>query len=373
MKEFTATDLAAYLEGRLPADELRSLEEALRQDPRLRKELLVLAGFESEMPGALREAAQAEAVPRPAVGRRLPRRQSRSLPKVLPWVVALAAGIAIALWIALPGRRPEKPAQESGLAAQAPETVPVVQAPLPAPVEKVAASSPATPPAGGAGEPREALVSAVPTGTGAGSENALVARPLAMVAVSAAMAVAEAPEVGRLTDVQGEVQLIRLGREAAERVTQADTRVRKGDALALGADGSAKILCVDGSELQVCRQSRIAFDQSPTGLEVELAYGALDLKVTPQSLGVCVAAPASSIRPAAAGTQFRLMADAKGAWVGVREGEVEVTRVVDGQKVTLKPGNYAAVTQGWPFARMDARVCPVWKSVCQQAAGNPYP
>ena len=64
MKEFTANGLAAYVDGTMPADELRSLEEALQQEPPLRRELLVLAGFESEMPGALREAAQAVAGPR---------------------------------------------------------------------------------------------------------------------------------------------------------------------------------------------------------------------------------------------------------------------------------------------------------------------
>ena len=73
------------------------------------------------------------------------------------------------------------------------------------------------------------------------------------------------------------------------------------------------------------------------------------------------------------GTEFRLMADARSRWLGVRAGVVEASRVADGQKVTLQAGNYSAVAPNWPYMRMDARVCPYWKQVSQQAAGTPYP
>jgi ferric-dicitrate binding protein FerR (iron transport regulator) len=73
------------------------------------------------------------------------------------------------------------------------------------------------------------------------------------------------------------------------------------------------------------------------------------------------------------GTEFRLMADARSRWLGVRQGVVKVSRLADGQKVTLQAGNYSAVAPNWPYMRMDARVCPYWKQVCRQAAGTPYP
>ncbi|MBU4200001.1 MAG: FecR family protein [Verrucomicrobia bacterium] len=60
MKNFNDTDLANYLEGALPADEIGRLDETLKHDPQLRKNLLVLAGFEAELPIALQEMSPGE-------------------------------------------------------------------------------------------------------------------------------------------------------------------------------------------------------------------------------------------------------------------------------------------------------------------------
>jgi dienelactone hydrolase len=54
--------LRTYLDGGASPELLADLDASLRQDPDLRKELLVLSGFDAEMPAALREIVREESV-----------------------------------------------------------------------------------------------------------------------------------------------------------------------------------------------------------------------------------------------------------------------------------------------------------------------
>jgi hypothetical protein len=100
---------------------------------------------------------------------------------------------------------------------------------------------------------------------------------------------------------------------------------------------------------------------------------ALDVAVRKQAEGRRMRVTGALMHAEITGTEFRLMADSRSRWLGVRKGQVVVSRVADSQKVTLEAGNYAAVCPDWPYMRMNARVCPMWKGICQQAAGNAYP
>jgi dienelactone hydrolase len=120
MKADAQARLQRYLDGEEAPGSFAELEEALRLDPALRKELLVLSEFEAELPGALREiASEASAAPpetRPPGESRavspapvvlpLPApRRFRPRPAWILWPAAVAAGAVIAIKLIAPSPR----------------------------------------------------------------------------------------------------------------------------------------------------------------------------------------------------------------------------------------------------------------------------
>lgn len=325
--------LDRYLAGQASEEDVQALGERLRADAALRKELLNRATFDAELPGALRdvarekkERARVTVATFPAAGTRPARLRTdarRPLARYFPWPAAIAAGIVIAVGLGayFIGRSGRAGHTELAATAAAPRPAPQ-PTPQPAPME-------------------------------------------------AALPVAKAE--GRLTEVGGEVWVARADGTGQPAVASAGTEVFAGDAIVTSTNASARFAYADGSTLRIYRASAVVLSQSDAGPGLDLRRGAVDADIRRQPDGQHLRVLGDLMQAEIVGTEFRLMADARSRWLGVRAGVVEASRVADGQKVTLQAGNYSAVAPNWPYMRMDARVCPYWKQVSQQAAGTPYP
>lgn len=336
MKTFTEPELLAYLDGQMSAADVAALEEALRADPQLRRDLLARASLESELPCALQELeAAAPAAPQETAAQagRLHRTPPDTARKILWFAAPLAAAacLLVVLYAALHQPRP-------GPALPPPPVVAVVEKPVAPPVGK-----PVEPP---------------------------VVKP---VAQPPEKPVVQLPAIGNLTDVNGEVCLVEPNSTNLVPVTAQQTVVHAGASILLATNATATFAFADGSVLKLYRNCVLTLQQTEDGPRVDFRQGALDADIRHQPDGKRLVVQTRFLRADIVGTEFRVMGDSASAWVGVRTGDVQVTRAADGQKVALASGNYAAVAPNWPFMRMNARVCPLWKSVCQQAAGSAYP
>jgi ferric-dicitrate binding protein FerR (iron transport regulator) len=181
------------------------------------------------------------------------------------------------------------------------------------------------------------------------------------------------PVAGLLTRTGGEVWVAPAGRTNANPVSDAQATLYSGDAIRTGSNTVARFTYPDGSSLAIYHDTRLMVGLTNSALRLEVAYGAVDAAIRPQPAGRDMLVTTKFMRSDIVGTEFRLMVDSTSAWLGVREGKVEVTRVSDGQKILLGQANYAAVHPQWPYMKMNPLVCPVWKGVCQRAAGTAYP
>jgi hypothetical protein len=181
------------------------------------------------------------------------------------------------------------------------------------------------------------------------------------------------PLAGLLTRTRGEVWVAPAGQTNANPVSDAQITLYAGDAILTGSNSLARFTYPDGSSLAIYHDTRLTVGLTNSALRLEVANGAVDAAVRPQPAGRDMLVTTTFMRSDIKGTEFRLMVDASSAWLGVREGKVEVTRVSDGQKIQLGQANYAAVHPKWPYMKMNPLVCPVWKGVCQKAAGTAYP
>jgi ferric-dicitrate binding protein FerR (iron transport regulator) len=182
-----------------------------------------------------------------------------------------------------------------------------------------------------------------------------------------------APAIGRLMAMSGDVRMGPAGGGERAIAAAAGAEVHPGDTVITATNASAQFAYADGSTLQIYRGSALVLGRSDLGPTLELRSGAMDASIRKQPDGQHLRILGNFLHADIVGTEFRLMSDSKSVWLGVRKGEVAVTRVADGQKVSLGTGNYAAVSPQWPYMRMDARVCPVWKSICRQATDSAYP
>jgi hypothetical protein len=321
--------LDRYLAGLASEEDVLALGERLRSDAALRKELLILAAFDAELPGALRdvasekkEQARVTVATFPAAGAHPARVRAaarRPLARPFPWPAAIAAGILaiVGLFVYSIGRsgRPGR----TELAATAPPP-----SPSPAPT---------------AVEPPKPVV----------------------------------PAEGRLTEISGEVRVVRADGTGQPVVASVGKEVFAGEVLITTTNASARFAYADGSTLRIYRASTVVLSRTDAGPGLDLRQGVVDADIRKQPDGRHLRILGKLMQAEIVGTEFRLMADSRSRWLGVREGVVEVIRVADGQKVALQAGNYAAVAPNWPYMRMNARVCPYWKQICQQAAGTAYP
>jgi ferric-dicitrate binding protein FerR (iron transport regulator) len=318
--------LNLYLAGQASEADVRSLGERLRSDAALRKELLILAAFDAELPGALRdvarekkEKARVTVATFPALDAhraRIRTEARRPFARRLLWPAAIAAGILAVVGLV---------AYSTGRSARAGRT------------ELATTAIPPPPPA----------------------------------VVEAARPVAKAE--GRLTEISGEVWVARADGTGQPVVASVGTEVFAGEVLRTTTNASAQFAYADGSTLSIYRGSAVVLSRTDAGPGLDLRRGAVDADIRKQPDGRHLQILGELMHAEIVGTEFRLMVDSSSAWLGVREGKVEVTRVSDGQKILLGQANYAAVHPKWPYMKMNPLVCPVWKGVCQQAAGTAYP
>jgi ferric-dicitrate binding protein FerR (iron transport regulator) len=319
-------DLLRYIDGTMSPDEVHALEEKLRQDSGLRKELLIMAGFEADLPGALAAVAQEKRVTvrantatfpstPPAASRTArseTRRSAGTFHRVF-WPVAAAAGLLLTAGIYLQAKKTFISRPQPSVAAGQPAKT---TAPAPAP---------------------------------------------------------RAPAEGRLVAVSGEVRVARADGTGQPAAAAVGAEVFAGETILTATNASAQFAYADGSTLSIYRSSAVVLSRTAAGPVLDLRRGAVDADIRKQPDGRHLRILGELMHAEIVGTEFRLMVDSSSAWLGVREGKVEVTRVSDGQKILLGQANYAAVHPKWPYMKMDPLVCPVWKGVCQQAAGTPYP
>lgn len=320
-------DLLRYIDGKMPPDELRAVEGKLRQDSGLRKELLILAGFDADLRGALADVAQERRVAVRANTTVVPsappadsrtarpeiRRPAGTFHRVF-WPVAAAATLLIAVGIYLQAKRISAPPPSPSVAATG-----------------QTAKTPASAPA-----PR-------------------------------------APAEGRLVAVSGEVRVARADVKGQPAAASVGAEVFAGETILTATNASAQFAYADGSTLRIYPACALVLSRTDAGPGLDLRRGAIDADIRKQPEGRHLRILGELLHAEIVGTEFRLMAGSQWKFLGVREGVVEVSRVADGQKVVLQAGNYAAVATNWPYMRMDARVCPVWQAACRQMAGTPYP
>lgn len=177
--------------------------------------------------------------------------------------------------------------------------------------------------------------------------------------------------VGRIASVRGELRIERPGNGVREAVREG-TVVCPGDVLALAPDAHAEWVHQDGSRFRLHPHTRLEVGDGD-GKRLVLLQGGLDAALTAQPAGAPWRLSHARVEIEVLGTELRLMDDAGSAWLGVREGRVWVERRQDGRRVRLGRGQYAADHPQWPFQAMDARVCPMWKSICRRVAGSEYP
>jgi ferric-dicitrate binding protein FerR (iron transport regulator) len=181
------------------------------------------------------------------------------------------------------------------------------------------------------------------------------------------------PVAGALTLADGEVWIATAGLTNAVTLAGGPATLRVGDAILTGSNALARFTYPDGSTLSLYRNTRVVVSVTNGALRANLALGAIDADIRPQLPGCSMHVTTAFMGTEVLGTEFRLMADSKSAWLGVRNGSVDVVRLSDGKTLHLGTSNYAAVHPKWPYMRMNALVCPAWKSVCQRAAGSEYP
>jgi hypothetical protein len=151
--------------------------------------------------------------------------------------------------------------------------------------------------------------------------------------VEAARPVAKAE--GRLTEISGEVWVARADGTGQPVVASVGTEVFAGEVLRTTTNASAQFAYADGSTLSIYRGSAVVLSRTDAGPGLDLRRGAVDADIRKQPDGRHLQILGELMHAEIVGTEFRLMVDSSSAWLGVREGKVEVTRVSDGQKILL--------------------------------------
>lgn len=323
-------ELQRYLDGDMTPEQVHALEERLRHDAGLRKELLILSGFDADLTGALQDAARAarEAARRsmaaiPADG------ELRAARQAAPACSAQRPGMPVRRWL-----------WPTALAASLLLAV------------------------GGYLLHKARQADAGPQGAARGGVIARTA-PLPAVRLESAE--------GRLVTLDGEVRIARADGNGPAVAATVGTEVHAGEVLVTASNAAARLAYADGSTLYLYRASVLALSRGEDGPCLDLRAGALDATMRNKLDGKRLRIVGDLLNADVIGTDFRLLANPQSRWLGVRSGKVIAARVADGQKVVLQDGEYVAVAPDRPFKCIDARACPVWKGICQQVAGTPYP
>lgn len=147
--------------------------------------------------------------------------------------------------------------------------------------------------------------------------------------------------------------------------------LRAGDRLQMGTNAVAVFRYRDGSQLRMYALSDLTLAVSNGAKRVWVRTGALDMEVRPQPVGQAMEVATDGLTTIVRGTEFRLLADDRAVWLGVRCGKVDVVRASDQLVVAVTDGQYVATAKGWPFTPMPT-TCPYWQAQCVARTGGKY-
>jgi hypothetical protein len=214
----------------------------------------------------------------------------------------------------------------------------------------------------------------------AGANPVLVVNPpvapapgLEKVALSPVAAAVMTRVDGQIVSANGSVYLSRAtptGKSRHELLS--GENFQAGDTLETGPLSGVFARYADGSTVRLHGNTSLTMNGAENSRNLWLGTGAIDLRVQPLGAGSNLVVTTPYVQARVLGTEFRVMSDDKGTWVGVRTGRVEVVRSgANGEVVQLNPGYFAASFRGWPPAPLSD---PNWRSRCQQFTGSPkYP
>jgi len=192
-------------------------------------------------------------------------------------------------------------------------------------------------------------------------------------AVAVAATTASHPDAGQVVSANGKVFLTRpTGDGKGRHVAQTGENFLPGDVIEAGPSSSILLRYADGSLVRLYSDTHLTLSQTDHNRSLFLASGAVDLRVQPlgaeNNLTVCTA----YIEARVVGTEFRVMTDSNGSWVGVKAGRVQVIRSrANGEMVLLEPGYFVSAAKGWPATPMQDTH---WRNKCQTFTGSPrYP
>jgi hypothetical protein len=190
------------------------------------------------------------------------------------------------------------------------------------------------------------------------------------VSAVAAAAVVRQPVEGQISGVMGNVYITRLAAGKRVRATaQPGIGFQPGDLIESGPSSGSFLRYADGSTVRLYSNTQLTLGRAGSTRDLTLTSGAVDLQVQPMRSGSNLIVRTAFVDARVVGTEFRVMTDAKGSWVGVRGGRVEVVRTrANGEVVLLEPGYFASSVRGWPPTAMSD---PNWRNKCQLFTGNP--
>ncbi|MFZ4395913.1 MAG: FecR family protein [Kiritimatiellia bacterium] len=191
--------------------------------------------------------------------------------------------------------------------------------------------------------------------------NGAATRPVA-VSVSS-------PTDGRVASVAGTAYLTRLSiTGGARNQVQAGAVFLPGDVIATGPASGMTLQYVDGSMIRLYSNTQLTMNRIDQGRDLMLSAGAIDLRVKPLGQGTNLVVHTAHVDARVVGTEFRVMTDTSGSWVGVKTGRVELVRTrANGEVVLLDTGYFAASSRGGsPVSISDAN----WRGKCNAFTGN---
>lgn len=178
---------------------------------------------------------------------------------------------------------------------------------------------------------------------------------------------------GRVASVAGNAYLTRLSTAGGARnQVQSGAAFLPGDVIATGPSSGMTLQYADGTMIRLYANTQLTMNRNAQGRNLMLAAGAIDLRVKPLGQGTNLVVHTAHVDARVVGTEFRVMTDTSGSWVGVRTGRVELVRTrANGEVVLLDTGYFAASSRGGsPAPISDAS----WIGKCNAFTGNPkYP
>ena len=216
--------------------------------------------------------------------------------------------------------------------------------------------------------PAASIASAQPAAAG---NPAHVAVPVPVVAAPTAVkpAAIQAAVYAQVLSANGRVLLAHAADNGRGR-HEADSgeALQPGDTLDSGANSSLTLRYADGSLVRLYSNTHLVLNQTERNRSLFLSAGATDLRVQAQSEGNGFTVCTSYLEARVSGTEFRVMTDSNGSWVGVKSGRAQVVRSrANGEVVQLEPGFFASAAKGWPPTSTQD---PNWCNKCRTFTGS---